>query len=467
MSTRKGCCAMSQREILLPQKFLKRMSILLKGEYREYEETLRRDAPKRGIRLNPLKAEPSVLLAQLGRTFGEELCPSPFSPLSYYLPGSASNVGRLALHHAGAFYVQEPSASSAVTVLAPKPGERILDLCAAPGGKSTQIAALLGGEGLLWSNEIVAGRAQILLSNFERMGVRNGVVSSCHPETLCGALAGFFDRVLVDAPCSGEGMFRRDGRAAEEWSEEHVASCAVRQLAILESARQAVREGGVLVYSTCTFSPEENEGVITEFLRRTPEFVLENCGVSFGRPAFAELGGTEFDLSMARRIFPMDGGEGHFIAKLRRVAPNERFPAMAVPPKPEKEVCALFEDNLSCPLYGEPQTVGEKTVLLPHGLPELRGLGVLRAGVLCCEAKKNRLEPVHALFAAAKERELRRLCALDADSAEAEAFLRGEEIPCDEKGFTGVSVGDVMLGFGKASGGSLKNRYPKGLRNLK
>ena len=127
----------------------------------------------------------------------------------------------------------------------------------------------------------------------------------------------------------------------------------------------------------------------------------------------------------------------------------------------------MFEDNLSCPLYGEPQTVGEKTVLLPHGLPELRGLGVLRAGVLCCEAKKNRLEPVHALFAAAKERELRRLCALDADSAEAEAFVRGEEIPCDEKGFTGVSVGDVMLGFGKASGGSLKNRYPKGLRNLK
>lgn len=467
MSKRKGCCAMSEREILLPQKFLNRMSILLKSEYRGYEETLHRNTPKRGVRLNPLKAEPAALLAHLCKAFGEELRPSPFSPLSYYLPDSAENIGRLALHHAGAFYVQEPSASSAVTVLAPKPGERILDLCAAPGGKSTQIAALLGGDGLLWSNEIVAGRAQVLLSNFERMGVRNGIVSSCHPETLCSALAGFFDRVLVDAPCSGEGMFRRDGRAAEEWSEEHVASCAVRQLAILESARQAVREGGVLVYSTCTFSPEENEGVITEFLRRNPEFVLEDCAVSFGRPAFAELGGAEFDLSLARRIFPMDGGEGHFIAKLRRVAPNEHFPVMMAPPKPEEAVRALFEENFCCPLYGAPQTVGDKAVLLPKGLPELRGLGVLRAGVLCCEAKKNRLEPAHALFAAAKEEETSRLCALDPDSAEAASFLRGEEIPCDEKGFTGVSVGGVMLGFGKASGGTLKNRYPKGLRNLK
>ncbi|MDD6175600.1 MAG: RsmB/NOP family class I SAM-dependent RNA methyltransferase [Firmicutes bacterium] len=458
---------MDEKEILLPQSFLNRMKVLLKGEYRQYEETLQQDAPKRGIRLNPLKADPQAVCAALGRTFGEALRPSPFSPLSCYLPASAENVGRLALHHAGAFYVQEPSASSAVTVLAPKPGERILDLCAAPGGKSTQIAALLGGRGLLWSNEIMANRAQILLSNFERMGVRNGVVSSCHPETLCSALAGFFDRVLVDAPCSGEGMFRKDGRAAAEWSEEHVASCAVRQQAILNSARQAVREGGVLVYSTCTFSPEENEGVVTEFLRGNPEFVLEDCGVSFGRPAFAELGGAGFDLSLARRIFPMDGGEGHFVARLRRIAPNERFPSMMAPPKPEAAVRALFEENFRCPLYGTPQTVGEKTMLLPDGLPELRGLGVLRAGVLCCEAKKNRLEPAHALFAAAREEETRRLCALEPDSAEAAAFLRGEEIPCAESGFTGVSVGGVMLGFGKASGGMLKNRYPKGLRNLK
>ncbi len=458
---------MEKNQILLPEKFLNRMRILLKSEYDAYEETLVRNAPKRGVRVNPLKCAPNLLLSMLEEAFGQSLQQSPFSPLSYYLPDCAENIGHLALHHAGAFYVQEPSASSAVTVLSPQPGERILDLCAAPGGKSTQIAALLGGKGLLWSNEIVSSRAQILLSNFERMGVRNGVVSSCHPETLCSTLAGFFDRVLVDAPCSGEGMFRRDGRAAEEWSEEHVASCAVRQLAILQSAKQAVREGGILVYSTCTFSPEENEGVVTEFLRQDTGFVLEDCGVSFGRPGFAALGDASFDLALTRRIFPMDGGEGHFVARMRRIAPNEEFPAMAQQPKQEKEVYALFEELFSCPIYGIPQTIGEKTVLLPNGLPVLKGLGVLRAGVFCCEAKKNRLEPAHALFAAAGAGEPRRICSLQHDSVEAEAFLRGEEIACEESGFTGVSVGGAMLGFGKASGGMLKNRYPKGLRNLK
>jgi len=363
--------------------------------------------------------------------------------------------------------VQEPSAASAVTVLSPQPGERILDLCAAPGGKSTQIAALLNGTGLLWSNEVVPSRAQILLSNFERIGVRAGVVSSCYPQTLCGALAGFFDRVLVDAPCSGEGMFRRDGRAAEEWSEEHVASCAVRQLAILQSAQQAVRESGVLVYSTCTFSKEENEGVVTAFLRRNSGFVLEDCGASFGRPGFAEPDGCEYNFALTRRIFPMDGGEGHFVAKFRRIEPNGRFPALQPEVAPLQGVCELFEQNFSCPLYGTPQSFGEKTVLLPRGLPALKGLGVLRAGVLCCEAKKNRLEPAHALFAAAEENEVRHLCRLEPGSAEAAAFLRGEEILCGESGYTGVSVGGAMLGFGKASGGMLKNRYPKGLRNLK
>ena len=191
--------------------------------------------------------------------------------------------GRQPLHHAGAFYVQEPSAASAVTVLAPVPGDRVLDLCAAPGGKSTQIAGALQGQGLLWSNEVVRNRAQVLLSNMERMGVRNAVVSSCRPDLLCERLAGYFDKVLVDAPCSGEGMFRREPQAVKEWSLAHTEACAARQLAILNSAAQAVREGGVLVYSTCTFAPVENEGVVSAFLQKHPGFVLEETGLSGGR----------------------------------------------------------------------------------------------------------------------------------------------------------------------------------------
>lgn len=246
----------------LPQAFLSRMQTMLGEEYPQFVAAYQQPH-FRGVRLNPLKCDRETLEAAMG-----SLQPSPFSPLCFYT--ETEKVGSFPLHHAGAFYSQEPSASSAVTVLAPQPGEKVLDLCAAPGGKSTQIAACLMGQGLLWSNEIVKNRAQILLSNMERMGVKNAVVSSCHPETLCSRLAGFFDKVLVDAPCSGEGMFRRDEQAVEEWSPEHVTACADRQLAILHSAKQAVREGGVLVYSTCTFSPEENEGVIRRFLEEEP-----------------------------------------------------------------------------------------------------------------------------------------------------------------------------------------------------
>ena len=306
-------------EIQLPESFLQRMQELLGEEYPAFLAAY--DKPHyKGVRLNPLKCTQETL----EQHFPGSLRPSPFSPLCFY--SETEKVGSLPLHHAGAFYSQEPSASSAVTLLAPEPGERVLDLCAAPGGKSTQIAGLLKGQGLLWSNEIVRNRATVLLSNMERLGVGNAVVSSCHPETLCSRLTGFFDKVLVDAPCSGEGMFRRDSQAVTEWSEEHVKACAQRQLAILHSAAQAVREGGVLVYSTCTFSPEENEGVIRRFLEEEPAFVLESPGVSFGRKTEA------LD---AVRIYPMDGGEGHFAARLRRVGENPACPASAKLP-PEK-----------------------------------------------------------------------------------------------------------------------------------
>ena len=221
---------------------------MLGGEYEafraEYEKPHRR-----GVRLNTLKCDAETL----ARTLPFPLAPTPFSPLSYYAP-EAVRMASLPLYHAGAFYSQEPSASSAVTLLDPQPGEKVLDLCAAPGGKSTQIAALTGDCGLLWSNEVVRSRASALASNLERMGVKNAVVSSVYPEVLAQKLEGYFDRVLVDAPCSGEGMFRRDPQAIAEWSPAHVEACAARQLAILGSAARCVREGGVLVYSTCTFS---------------------------------------------------------------------------------------------------------------------------------------------------------------------------------------------------------------------
>lgn len=444
----------------LPEAFLRRMQSMLGDEYPALLACY--DRPHlRGIRLNSLKCTEEKLL----ESFPFPLRRSPFSPLSFYFPEEGGKVGTLPLHHAGAFYSQEPSASSAVTALAPQPGERVLDLCAAPGGKSTQIAALLAGEGLLWSNEVVKSRANILLSNLERMGVKNAVVSSCRPETLCPALEGFFDRVLVDAPCSGEGMFRRDAQAVAEWSEEHVRSCAVRQAAILDSAAQSLRPGGVLVYSTCTFSPEENEETVAAFLARHPDFSLGETGLAGGRPGL-------FGMTQARRIFPMDGGEGHFVALLRRegsASPTGGEEAAPVPAA-VRSAAEEIRESVFRELAGNPPLAqaGEQILLLPENLPPLRGLGVLRAGVPLCARKGKRFEPCHGLFMAARPEQLRLCLDLPLDSPALAAFLRGEEIdaPEDWKGWCGVSANGVTTGFGKCSGGRLKNHYPRGLRNL-
>ena len=441
--------------IFLPENFMSRMEQMLGEDFSAFLDCYDRP-PFRGIRLNPLKCTREIL--EKGLDF--PIRPALFSKFSYYLPADAERPGALPLHHAGAFYSQEPSASAVVTVLDPQPGEKILDLCAAPGGKSTQIAAALDGQGLLWSNEVVGGRVPALLSNIERLGVKNAVVSSCRPDVLCGRLAGFFDRVLVDAPCSGEGMFRRDEKAVLDWSEEHVKACAVRQRAILQSAAGAVRENGVLVYSTCTFSPEENEGVVESFLRDNPDFSLEAIDAPFGRPGYG--------LPQARRIFPMDGGEGHFMARMRRFSENPC--ALAPCPVRETPVAkmgeALYREIFRAAPERPIAQAGENLLLLPDGLPQLEGLHVVRAGVLLGEVKTGRVEPAHALFMAARPGELVCVLPLSGRSPQLSAFLHGEELAVGAglKGFTGVACDGVMTGFGKCSGGRMKNRYPKGLR---
>lgn len=454
--------------IIFPLEFQKRMKNLLGQEYEVFQACY--DKPGfRAVRVNPLKCSVDKLREHLL----VPLSPAPFSADSYYIPEQTDGLGRHPFHHAGAFYVQEPSAASAVTVLAPAPGDRVLDLCAAPGGKSTQIAGALQGQGLLWSNEIVRNRAQVLLSNIERMGVRNAVVSNCRPDLLCGRLAGYFDKVLVDAPCSGEGMFRREPQAVAEWSAAHTEACAARQLAILTSAAQAVRVGGVLVYSTCTFAPVENEGVVAAFLRENPGFVLEETGLSGGREGVPSCGDGSLSLQMTRRIYPMDGGEGHFVARMRRLQENPCVPApyaVAVRKKQEERMAQeLYEGLFSGIPYGSITQMEDKFLLLPQELPELSGLGVLRAGVLLAQKKKNRLEPEHALFMAANSQECRQKVELPLEDSRLYAYLRGEEIEISEeiRGFVAVMVESMTLGFGKASGGVLKNRYPKGLRNLK
>lgn len=432
------------------------MKSLLGDEFDEFLKFYSADN-FRGLRINTLKCD----FEKLSSLLDFELVQTPFCKDGYYIPDGVEGLGNNPLHHAGAFYIQEPSATSAVEMLDVKQGDFVLDLCAAPGGKSTQIGAKLCGTGLLWSNEIVKSRANILLSNIERMGIYNAVVSSCHPDTLCNRLAGQFDKVLVDAPCSGEGMFRKNNEAQTEWSVEHVKSCAQRQLLILNSAKNALKDGGVMVYSTCTFSHEENEDVIEKFLAENPEFELEDAKVSFGRPA----------LEFARRIFPMDGGEGHFAARLRKKGScNQTVISQKGVQAPDKQALEFYDSIFINRPFGENLvTLKDKIIVLPRNYNfDVKGLQILRAGVILGEIIKNRIEPHHSAFAAAKPDECTSVVDLDANSREIKAYLHGEEIAVspEAKGYTAVCVNKITTGFGKASNGRLKNKYPKGLRTL-
>ena len=280
-----------------PQGWIEQLTPLLGPSLPDFLHSYE-EPPARGLRVRPGIQPP----AEAGE-------PIPWAENAYDLPLD-STAGAHPLHEAGAYYLQEPSAMAAAAALHPRPGERVLDLCAAPGGKSTQLAAYLRGEGLLVCNEPVPSRAQILSRNIERMGVPNAVVVSMLPEQLSGRWPGFFDKILVDAPCSGEGMFRRHPETRQEWTPASPMGCAQRQSHILRHAALMLRPGGMLAYSTCTFNPIENEGVIEGFLREHPEFST----VSFSLPGLPECGGT-------LRLWPHQiRGEGHFVALLRKEA---------------------------------------------------------------------------------------------------------------------------------------------------
>lgn len=376
---------------------------------------------------------------------------------------------------------------AAVEALAPEPGERILDLCAAPGGKSTQIAGRMQGRGLLVSNEVIGERARILSQNVERMGVAGCVVCSEKPERIAALFPSFFDRVLVDAPCSGEGMFRKEEAVREEWSPEAVQMCAERQALILESAAQTVKPGGVLVYSTCTFSPEENEGTVSAFLRAHEEYTIEETVLedrfSPGRADWIPQPAA--GLAHTLRLWPhLLRGEGHYIARLRKrgqrvetlpvsdagkaAAGKGQWQVMG-----EKKLCKLIEDFLREELGiseawlarhpGRLLRFGDQIYLVPEEMISLTGIKVIRPGLQLVTEKKNRFEPAHALALTLLPGDSDRVYGLP--EQEAGAYLRGESIACgEEKGWMALSYEGYGLGFGKASGGQMKNHYPKGLR---
>ena len=428
---------------MLPEAFLNRMKDQLGEEYPSFLESLERPRAV-ALRFNPLKGERAEL------PFVQE--PVEWEPEGYYYDPEA-RPGLHPYHEAGIYYLQEASAMSAVALLDPQPGERICDLCAAPGGKTTQIAGRMMGEGFLLCNEINPKRAKILSRNIERMGVANALVTNEHPATLAERFSGWFDRVLIDAPCSGEGMFRKEEAAVTDWSLETVAMCARRQAEILHSGAQMVRPGGRLVYSTCTFAPEEDEGAVAEFLNTHPDFVPE----AVEAPWFEAVENGGF------RLWPHKlRGEGHFAAVLRRIGGEEGGPMLASGEKlPRAWTDFAREMGITLP-KGKLITFGDKLYWAPEELPELRRLKVMRPGLELGEMKKDRFEPAHAL--ALWLRAAARTCNLSADSRELAAYMHGETLPYDQRGWCLVLADNYSIGWAKGDGNFLKNHYPKGLR---
>lgn len=485
---------------MLPEKFLERMQNMLGEEYPAFLESLS-GKRYRALRLNPLKTRIQEGKEKLPFT----LSPVPWTKNGFYYE-EEEQPGKHPYHEAGLYYIQEPSAMAPVPCLMEErasvaaiperqeehvsaaaiperqeesatPG-RVLDLCAAPGGKSTQIAEYMRGHGMLITNEIHPQRAKILSENIERMGISNAIVLNETPESLSKRFIAFFDRILVDAPCSGEGMFRKNDNAGEEWSEENVALCAERQDGILDCAAAMLKPGGRLVYSTCTFAPAEDEGSVSRFLETHPDFCLEK----------------------EERLMPHKiKGEGHFLAVLHREGGQLSSAATAgteksLTLKDCREFLDFAKEALTIP--AEELTAGkillrfgEQLYLAPAETPSLRGLKVLRPGLHLGTVKKNRFEPSHALALVLKKEQAVHAVNLACDGTAVRKYLEGQTLTIGEgcdvemahiitrgrmaaeqadvslpKGWCLVCVDGYSLGWGKAAGAVLKNHYPKGLR---
>lgn len=418
--------------INLPLEFKQSMQKILKDEYNEFLQTYN-DPPYKGLRINTLKIKDTTLLKDFN------LSKVDWCKTGYYYTNSQP--GKHVYHEMGLYYIQEPSAMSAVEALDIQEQDKVLDLCAAPGGKSTQIACALNGSGLLVSNEIIPNRSKILSYNIERMGIKNAIVTNEEPNKLTKNFKKFFNKILVDAPCSGEGMFRKNNEAIKQWSMENVKMCAQRQIEILDAAEKMLMDNGTIVFSTCTFSEEENETVVHEFIKSHPDF----------------------ELIKQERLYPHKiKGEGHFYAVLKR-GDNESQSKIEYPilKKQEKEFLQFVKENLNINLE---YNLRFKDSLYYSPKVNIDGIKVQRVGLYLGELKKNRFEPSHALVLALKKEDFKRIVNLENNSPELNKYLMGEAIFSDIKGWAAIVVDGHPVGWVKGDGYIAKNHYPKGIR---
>lgn len=482
--------------MLLPEDFKDRMKKLLGSEYEEFILSYNKEKVQ-GLRINTLKLD---VKDKDRLPFKLDAVPWAYEGFYY---STEERPGRHPLHEAGVYYIQEPSAMSVASLLELEEGDYICDLCAAPGGKSTHIAARLKGTGLLVSNEISAARAKILSQNIERAGIANTVVCNEPPEKMAGHFPEYFDKIVVDAPCSGEGMFRKDATAIEEWSIDNTSMCAIRQKMILGYADKMLKPGGVLVYSTCTFAPVEDEDIVVWFLREYPGYTacgwkdssmalyMEENGckgniLSSGRAGFVSEGmgsleQNELDaVDCALRLWPHKvKGEGHFVIKLkkhgnrtgaysgkdlRKGSKGKLFITRKELGEVERFLAEIFV-NVDISSYASRfRFYGDNLYLLPEGTGDIQGIKAVRPGLHIAVRRKNRFEPAHALGRAVQTGDVGQY--QDLGYNDALRFLHGETVSCHTgyKGWVLVGYSGFPLGWGKAVNGVVKNHYPKGLR---
>ncbi len=440
---------------MLDEKFLSKMKNLL-GEkgLSEYLEELEKPSP-RALRVNTIKGTPDKIT-------DITLKEVPYAKSCYYF--DLEHIGSHPMHHAGLIYVQEPAAMMPIANIDIQSDWKILDTCSAPGGKSLQAAAFLGDEGMIVSNEINLPRAKIMTGNFERMGVKNAVITSCEVESVASLYPGYFDLVIVDAPCSGEGMFRKEAAAINDWSEQNVAMCAERQRKILSSASSAVRSGGYLVYSTCTFSIQENEDIVNDFLEKNTDFSLEEPKESICEHTLDGIGDSRM-----RRFYPhISKGEGQFTALLKKNGNDIREPdfksALSDLTKDEMKCVEEFlSDTLTYFDKNKIKKFKDSIVYIPEHIKVPEKI-TYSCGVTLGEVRRGYFQPHHQLFSALGNLFKRQINLSQSDS-DVTAYLKGESFMHDiENGWCAILIDGVMLGGGKAVNSQIKNHYPKGLR---
>jgi 16S rRNA C967 or C1407 C5-methylase (RsmB/RsmF family)/NOL1/NOP2/fmu family ribosome biogenesis protein len=467
---------MSEDDAILanyPPQYLAKMAQLLDDEYGAFLASLDRPRPI-GLRANTLK----ISAADFNR-----ISPFPlmslgdFEDAAFLLPEPA-DAGSHPYHAAGLYYLQEPAAMVAGSLFDPRPDELVLDLAAAPGGKATHLAARMGNQGLLVANDMHRGRAQVLAQNMERLGITNALICDETPERLADTFGPIFDRVLLDAPCSGESLFRRLDEV--EWSPAIVAACARRQTGILDVAARLVRPGGMLAYATCAFSPEENEEQLDLFLSTHPAFAMAStptyAGFDRGRPEW--IGdpqlppGIRGEITKSTRLWPHHfPGEGHFIAVMRREeSAGIEKPLELLQPEGQRNALALWDDfqkqTLTTRLAEERiHFAYDRLYLLPDPAIKSGSLHLFRYGLLLGEARRGYFKPAHTLAVALRCDQVQHHLDWPADDERISAYLGGHDLPSTgENGWVLVTVDGYPLGWGKRSNGRLKNHYPRGLR---